>query len=1177
MGRKSLATVSLNDEFDFLNTPWWTTFYARGSDSDIFLEQPGLTAFFHGSFDYDGDLDVTGTVRSFSLNAYYSDPEGYARGGSYSYVGEPLDAAKIRNFVLTLDGAQAFHAFVLKGDDRFENVSGGVILGYGGNDVFLGTLVRGTVNGGSGTDTYVAPPEHVTFDVRVGISADLSTGRVTSMDRTWKESARLISVENLVGSSGNDLLGGTAAANRLDGRAGVDTASYASASASVRLDLGLGSASGGGGADVLVSIENANGGKAADVLIGSAAANVLNGGAGADTLRGGLGDDTYVVDQSGDVLIESAGAGIDTVQSAIGLTLGSAFENLLLLGTAHLSGQGNAVANRLIGNAGNNQLDGAAGADRLEGGSGADRLRGGPEADLLLGAAGNDTLDGGLGNDVMSGGSGDDVYVVDSTSDRLMEDYEAGRDLVLASVSVALPVHVEDLTLTGSANAAATGNGAANVLRGNAGSNVLNGSGGADGMIGGAGNDRYIVDNVADRCYEAAGGGVDTVQATVAYTLGDHIENLILSGSAAIAGTGNALANQIFGNAAGNVLTGGQGNDTMAGGAGNDVYVVDAVGDVIRELAGQGVDTVRASVSLTLSSEVEKAILTGSASLQASGNALANTLTGNSAGNRLDGGTGADLMIGGLGDDIYVVDVAGDIAFEAEDQGTDLVISSASYVLRDHVENLTLTGSAAIHATGNGLANRLVGNAAANVLSGGEYTGAADTLIGGAGDDVYRITTFDSIVETPGGGTDTAMVSAPSWWYYMPAHVENAMVVDQFGIYECRLAGNALANRLTGGAHADRLNGGAGNDTMIGGAGHDSYDVDSAGDVVIEESGGGYDEVIATIDYTAAAGIEQIVLSAPFFLDLNATGNGLNNTLFGNSGDNVLDGAAGNDILRGGNGADTYIVDSAGDRAYDSGTDDAIDTVRTSVDFDLASGEGLENLVLTGVGHVNGRGTAERNVLSGNGGDNLLDGRAGVDTVSYADATSGVFIDLGAGIATGFGSDILLGFENVIGSSSADTLRGDDARNGLHGGAGADRFVIDSAATDTVADFATGVDTLAISQHTLAIGNGDLQIDGAVTVSGPGGFDAAAELVIMQNMVAGSLDATVAAAAIGEASSPYASGQSALFAVHGPVGVGVYRFTSVNDDAAVDSAELTLLASLQSGSSVADGDFLWVA
>ena len=105
------------------------------------------------------------------------------------------------------------------------------------------------------------------------------------------------------------------------------------------------------------------------------------------------------------------------------------------------------------------------------------------------------------------------------------------------------------------------------------------------------------------------------------------------------------------------------------------------------------------------------------------GNDVINGLAGN---DRLDGGAGADQMYGGIGNDTYVVDNGGDVANETDGDGTDTVLSSISFSLADSthaigsIENLTLTGSGAINATGNALNNVLIGNSAANILRGGE-------------------------------------------------------------------------------------------------------------------------------------------------------------------------------------------------------------------------------------------------------------------------------------------------------------------------------------------------------------------------------------------------------------------------------------------------------------------------
>jgi Ca2+-binding RTX toxin-like protein len=283
-------------------------------------------------------------------------------------------------------------------------------------------------------------------------------------------------------------------------------------------------------------------------------------------------------------------------------------------------------------------------------------------------------------------------------------------------------------------------------------------------MVGGAGNDTYVVDNAGDIVTEASGAGTDLVQASVSYVLLSNVENLTLTGTAAINATGNTLANVLAGNAGANKLDGGTGADTMAGGAGDDSYVVDSTADVVTENAGEGDDSVTTSVSYALGNNVENLTLATSTTnaINGTGNALDNVLTGNDAKNTLTGGAGndtldgrggADTMLGGTGNDTYVVDVSTDVVTENASEGTDTVMSGIAWTLGSNLENLTLTGSTAINGTGNTLNNVLTGNGAANTLTGaaGNDTldgGAGnDILVGGAGADTYRF--------GAGGGIDT--------------------------------------------------------------------------------------------------------------------------------------------------------------------------------------------------------------------------------------------------------------------------------------------------------------------------------------------------------------------------------------------------------------------------------------
>ncbi len=933
--------------------------------------------------------------------------------------------------------------------------------------------------------------------------------------------------DNLDGGAGNDTLNGGAGADLLIGGAGNDTYVVDNAGDIVTelpdggIDLVNASISYTLGDNVEnltltgSAANTATGNALANTLIGNSGANVLDGGTGADTLSGGSGNDVYIVDDAGDVVTEGSSGGTDRVESTVSYVLGANIENLTLLGDA-VSGTGNTLANVLIGNA---------------------------QANTLIGDAGNDTLDGRAGADVLIGGAGHDVYIIDDVGDLITEAAGGGTDTVQSSINFSLGADLENLTLIGAAlngtgNAAANdiiGNEFDNTLDGAAGNDTLDGGLGADTLIGGVGNDTFVIDNVSDVVIENAGEGTDEVESSITYSLGANVENLTLTGSAQIDGTGNALANTLVGNAAANTLTGGDGNDSLSGGAGADVliggsgndtlnggadadqmiggegddsYTVDNAGDTVSENANEGVDTVNASVTFTLGSNIEKLVLTGSGAINGTGNGLDNTITGNSGANTLEGGdgndtlnggSGADTLIGGLGNDVFVIDNAGDVIFESPDEGTDLVQSSISYALLDDLENLTLTGSSAINGTGNSADNVIIGNSGANTLIGGDGDdvldggSGIDTMIGGLGNDTYVVNVAgDVVTENASEGIDTIQTTMSSYSIASLSNIENLTGLSSSAL---ALTGNSGSNVITGSSGNDTLDGGAGADSLIGGAGNDIYIVDDVDDLVVEAASAGTDRIqtaLATYSLAGLANVENLTGTSSAGQSL--TGNSAANTLTGSSGDDILDGGAGADTLIGGLGNDVYVVDVAGDVVTETASA-GTDTIQTALaSYSISSLSNIENLTgLSSTGQVL-TGNSGANVITGGAGNDTLNGGAGIDTLVGGQGDDIYIVDVAGDVVTETadgGSDTirtalasysiatLEHIENLTGTASgaqvltgnagANTITGGTGNDTLDGGAGADVLIGGSGndtyfvdvAEDTVTESASsGTDTI---------------------------------------------------------------------------------------------------------------------
>ncbi|MDZ8106347.1 MAG: calcium-binding protein [Nostoc sp. DedQUE12a] len=610
-----------------------------------------------------------------------------------------------------------------------------------------------------------------------------------------------------------------------------------------------------------------------DTLNGGNGNDTLNGGAGVDSLEGGDNDDLYIVDNVGDIATEFFGdalGGVDTVQSSVSYTLSANLENLTLTGFAAINGTGNFRNNVINGNSGNNSLFGLDGNDTINGG------------------LGNDFLDGGIGADIMDGGDNDDIYIVDSIFDVASEvfgDALGGVDTVQSSVGYTLSDNLENLTLTGFAAINGSGNFRNNVINGNGGNNFLSGLGGNDTIFGGNGNDTvdggtdadrldggdnddlYIVDNVGDVATEFFGdalGGVDTVQSSVSYTLSANLENLTLTGSSAINGTGNFRNNVINGNSGNNSLFGldgndtifgGNGNDTVNGGTGadsldggdnNDLYIVDNVGDIATEFFGDalgGVDTVQASVSYTLSANLENLTLTGFGLINGTGNARNNVINGNGANNTLSGLDGNDTINGGGGNDT-IIGGNGNDSIDGGAGNDSLNGGAGSDTFKGSAGNDNINGGDGFDTADYSLLGQTITLSGVGTVQKG----------GGLGQDqLFRV---ERVVASAAVANNTIDASASLAGVFINVNLQtqslSANNVPGLGVLSFTavnfdnvigtnandsITGDTQSNQLSGGNGNDNINGGAGNDTLRGDSGNDNINGGAGNDRITGGNG----------------------------------------------------------------------------------------------------------------------------------------------------------------------------------------------------------------------------------------------------------------------------------------------------------------------------------------------------
>jgi Ca2+-binding RTX toxin-like protein len=944
------------------------------------------------------------------------------------------------------------------------------------------------------------------------------------------DSGVIKNIENVIGSSGSDLITADGEQNRVEGGDGADRLSGLS---------GHDYLDGGDDNDILYGGNDNDtlyGGNDDDTLYGDANSDRLYGDSGLDKLYGGDGADTIMGGSESDTIFGDLGD--DTIYGNSDLVLGSEVDEINF--STSLTGIDIDLSSK--------DGDGFSTATGL--GIGSDKIKG---IENITGSSEDDTITGDDGINTLKGGNGDDLFLIkelDSNVDSIDGEGHSdnGDTIDYSSTSLAghhIFVDLEDSGVTTSSiietstpsnhyddeiknienivgtnsSDTITGNVENNILkgedgddtlRGEAGEDILEGGDGADTLEGGSGADKIIgIRGDGDYVsYESDSSGVTVNLKSGTNTggdaLGDQISGIdnILGGAGSDTLTGNDDINTIKGGDSNDTLYGGLSDDVLYGGTGENFAAytnqnrikVDLTANPNSVLVDNDDNGWDGSDEKDTLYEIDN-IIGSSYDDEIKGSSDINTLDGGDGDDILEGGKGADILKGGKGGDTFL-QIKSDIDVEDDIDGGD-DSDTIDYSSLNDGDGDSTTGGLKV------------------TLNGGTQS---DLTLDLNEDGLYNITNKIK-------------------------NIENIKATDN----NDSIVGDTSANSIEAADGDDIVSGGSENDTLIGGSGKDTLKGDSGDDLLKGEDdtdrveGGIGKDIIYGGDNSDNLDSSDIELLDGGYEDDTIYGEGGFDLLKGGDGDDTLEGGDQNDTLEGGAGDDEIY---GGINGADSGVDTAsFLSSLTDVQVDLNGGltdsggagsyhatsthhgydhlYGIENIIGSNIGNDNISANSQVNIIDGAGGDDTIDGKdgddtlmgglgddtfilrdgdgsdiidggegavsqVGSDTVDYSLVTKKIILDLANGDATsmanidGVAEDSITHIENIIGGTQRDTLRGNSDQNILQGGGEAD--ILFGEESDDTLDGGEGSDTLdgGEGRDSLEGGDGDDTLMGGV-------------------------------------------------------------------------------------------------